>query len=94
MYVTVRRYQNAGALGDAMSSGSGEVKDLISAIPGFVSYYASREGDTVTSVTACNDKAGCDESTRLAGEWVKENVKSLAGPPEVSGGPVFLNFSK
>lgn len=94
MYATVRRYQNAGALGDAMSSRSSEVKDLITSVPGFVSYYASREGDTITSVTVCNDKAGCDESTRRARQWVQENVKSMAGPPEVSGGPVFLNFSK
>ena len=94
MYVTIRRYKNAGALGDAMSSNSGSVKDLISRVPGFVSYYGSRDGDTVTSITVCSDKAGCDETTRLAGEWVKENVKSPISAPEVSGGSVFLNFSK
>jgi hypothetical protein len=92
MYVTIRRYQNAGALGDAMSSSSGEVKDLISGVPGFVSYFSSRDGDTVTSVTVCNDQAGCEETTRLAGQWVRENVKSLPDSPEVTGGPVFLNF--
>ena len=94
MYATVRRYQNAAALGEAMNSGSGEVKDLITSVPGFVSYYASREGDTITTVTVCNDKAGCDESTRRARQWVQEKVKSMAGPPEVSGGSVFLSFPK
>ena len=94
MYVTVRRYTNAKALADAMASRSDEVQKLIGGVPGFVNYYSTRDGDTVTSVTVCNDKAGCDESTRLAGQWVRENVKSLPGSPEVSGGDVFNNFSK
>ncbi len=94
MYATVRRYRNAGALADAMSSKSDEVKALITGIPGFVNYYATREGDTVTSVSIYNDKAGCEESTRRAGEWVRKNVKPGAGAPEVSGGDVFMNFSK
>lgn len=94
MYVTVRRYKNAGALADAMSSKTGEVKKLITGIPGFVNYYSTRDGDTVTSVSIYNDKAGCEESTRRAGEWVRENVKAEVGAPEVSGGDVFINFSK
>lgn len=92
MYATVRRYQNAGALGDAMSSRSSEVKELLTSVPGFVSYYATRDGDTVTSVTVCNDKAGCAESTRRARKWVQENVKTVTLSPEVSDGSVFLNF--
>ncbi|MEP6602092.1 MAG: hypothetical protein ABJB49_09840 [Nitrospirota bacterium] len=94
MYATVRRYKNAGALADTMSSRSDEVTKLISGVPGFVNYYSTREGDTVTSISIYNDKAGCDESTRLAREWVGENVKSGVGAPEISGGDVFLNFSK
>jgi len=94
MYATIRRYKNAGALADTMSSKSDEVKKLITGVPGFVNYCATREGDTVTSVSIYNDKAGCEESTRRAGEWVRENVKPVVGAPEVSGGDVFINFSK
>jgi hypothetical protein len=94
MYATIRRYKNARALSDAMSSKKDEVKQVISGVPGFVSYYATREGDTMTSVSVYNDKAGSDESTRRAREWVAENVKSAVGAPEISGGEVFLNFSK
>lgn len=93
MYVTVRRYTNAKALADAMSSRSGEINELISGVSGFVSYYATRDGDTVTSVSVYDNKAGCDESTRLAGEWVRANVTPLPGAPEISGGEVFINFS-
>ena len=94
MYATVRRYKNAGALVEAMNAKTGEVKELISGIPGFVGYYATREGDSMTSISIYNDKAGCDESTRRAGEWVRANVKSMPSAPDVSGGEVFLNFSK
>jgi hypothetical protein len=94
MYATVRRYKNAGALAAAMSSKSADVKKLISGVSGFVSYYATRDGDTMTSVSIYNDKAGCDESTRVAGEWVRANVKPAPAAPEVSGGEVFLSFSK
>ena len=92
MYATVRRYKNAGALAAAMSSKSDEVKKLITAVPGFVSYSAAREGDAVTTVSIYKDKAGCEESTRRAGEWVGQNVKPGVGAPEVSGGDIFLNF--
>jgi hypothetical protein len=94
MYATVRRYKNAKALSDAMSARTDEVRKLISAVPGFVNYFAIRDGDAVTSVSVYDDKAGCDESTRLAGEWVRTNVSPLPGSPEVSGGEVFVTFSK
>ena len=93
MYVTVRRYTNAKALIDAMSSRSGEVNELISGVSGFVSYFGSKDGDTMTSISVYDDKAGCDESTRLAGEWVRANVTPLPGAPEISGGEVFINFA-
>jgi hypothetical protein len=94
MYATVRRYENAGALADAMSAKRDDVQKLISEVPGFVNYYATREGDAITTVSIYNDKAGCDESTRLAREWVRENVQGHITPPEVSGGDVYINFSK
>jgi hypothetical protein len=92
MYVTVRRYKNAGDLIDTMTARGDEVEDVISGIPGFVSYFASRDGDSMTSISVFDDKAGCDESTRQAAEWVRANVKSMPGAPEVSDGEVFLSF--
>jgi hypothetical protein len=94
MYATARHYKNAAALANAMSSKKDDVRKLIGGVPGFVNYYATRDGDTVTSVSIYNDKAGCDESTRVAGGWVRENVKPLPGAPEITGGEVFINFSK
>ena len=92
MYATVRRYKNAAALAEAMAAKSNDVKALLTGIPGFVSYYATRDGDTVTSISIYNDEAGCDESTRRARDWVQANVKSMPSAPDVSSGEIFLNF--
>ncbi len=94
MYATVRQYAGAAALGNAMSAKSSEVQKIISGVPGFVAYYALRDGDNVTSVTVCNDKTGIEESTRRAAAWVKENVKGAVGAPQINSGNVFISFSK
>ena len=92
MFATVRRYKNAGALADAMEAKKDDVKALLTGIAGFVSYNAVREGDTVTTISIYNDKAGTDESTKRAREWVQANVKSMPSAPDVSSGEVFLKF--
>ena len=91
MYIVVRTWTNAGVLADAMQQRQQEVTDLISGVPGFVAYYATRAGDTLTTVTVCDNQAGTQESTRLAGEWVKKNVTgaSLEAPQIAEGETIF-----
>jgi hypothetical protein len=94
MYVVVRGYsgQAAKELFDALEQRQQEVRDLIGGVPGFVSYAAFRSGDGGMTITACQDKAGTDESSRRAGEWVKENVSATAAPPAITEGSTFLQF--
>ena len=82
MYAVVRSYSGPGAseLFDLLGQREEDVKNLIGAVPGFVSYVAFRSGDGGTTVTVCQDKTGTDESSRRAAEWVKENVSSAANP--------------
>ena len=61
-------------------------------VPGFVNYAALRNGDGGVTVTVCEDKAGTDESSRRAAEWVKENVSATAGPPAIVEGDTVLQF--
>jgi hypothetical protein len=95
MYVVVRRYTGASALVDAMIRREREVRDLISTVPGFRAYYAARTGggDGVATITVCDDKAGTDESTRRAGEWVRANVSGASiAPPDVTEGETYIAF--
>jgi hypothetical protein len=93
MYVVVRTWSNAAALADTMQQKQREVTDLISGVPGFVAYYATRSGDTLTTVTVCNSQEGTQESTRRAGEWVKQNVTGASiGAPKIAEGETFVQI--
>ena len=94
MHVVVRSYSGQGAseLFDAMEQREEDVRELISGVPGFVSYAAFRSGDGVMTVTACQDKAGTDESSNRAAAWVKENVSTSVDPPEITEGSAFIQF--
>ncbi len=43
-------------------------------------------------MTVCQDKAGTDESSRRAAEWVKENVSTTGNPPVITEGSTVLQF--
>jgi hypothetical protein len=94
MYVVVRSYseQGASALFDLLGQREGDVRALIGGVPGFVSYAAFRSGDGGTTVTICQDKAGTDESSRRAAEWVRENVSTTVDPPAITQGSTVLQF--
>jgi hypothetical protein len=94
MYVVVRSYseQGASALFDLLGEREDDVKTLIGGVPGFVSYAAFRSGDGGMTVTICQDKAGTDESSRRAAEWVKENVNTTVDPPAITEGSTVLQF--
>jgi hypothetical protein len=94
MYVVIRSYSGQGgsALFDALVEREDDVKALISSVPGFTSYAAFRNDSGGQTVTVCQDKAGTDESSRRAAEWVKENVSMTVDAPTVTQGSTVLNF--
>jgi hypothetical protein len=94
MYVVIRSYSGQGAveLFDALGRSEEDVKNLISTVPGFISYVAFRSDGGGQAVTVCQDKAGTDESSRRAAEWVKENVGVTVDPPTVTEGDTVLHF--
>ena len=95
MYAVVRTYSGQGAseLFDLLEQREEDVKALITGVPGFVSYAALRSGDGGVTVTVCEDKAGTDESSRRAADWVKENASATANPPAITEGDTVLQFS-
>jgi hypothetical protein len=94
MYTVVRSYSGQGAseLFDLLGERSKDVETLIGGVPGFVSYAAFRSGGGGMTVTVCQDKAGTDESSRRAAEFVKENLGTTGNPPEITEGNTVLHF--
>jgi len=95
MHVVVRSYSGHGAseLFDLLGQREEDVKTLIGGVPGFVSYAAFASGDGGMTVTVCEDKAGTDESSRRAAEWVRENLSTSGNPPAITEGSTVLQFS-
>ena len=95
MHAVVRAYSGNGAkeLVDLLEKRKAEVEKLIRAVKGFVSYTLARSGDGGFSVTVCQDKAGSDESLRVAKEWIAKNAGNTGvGAPKVSEGSVILQL--
>jgi len=95
MHGVIRTYSGGSAkkLFDLLEERKREVESIIRPIKGFVSYSLLRTADGGASVTVCQDKTGCDESARVAREWIQKNGSSIgASAPAVSEGTVILNL--
>ena len=67
-----------------------EFVSIIKSAKGFVRYYWLDTGDGEgASLSVYKDKAGADESVRLAADYVREHLsKLLTQKPEIIQGPV------
>ena len=93
MHAVIRKYSGKGTkeLFDLLEKRKAEVENLIRPVKGFVSYTLARSGDGGFSVTVCQDKAGTDESVRVAKEWIAKNAGNTGvGAPQVSEGTVVI----
>jgi hypothetical protein len=87
MYAAIRTYQTSDAAEWARRVNRGFVPILLGP-PGFVAYYIVNGGEgTVAAVSVFEDRAGVDESTRRAAEWVADSLAefALSGPEVVAG---------
>lgn len=95
MYAVVRNYSGAGAkkLVDLLEKHKADVEALIRKVPGLMSYTLLRSGDGGVSVTVCKDKAGADESLKVAHDWIQKNAPNTgASPPAVTEGSVIVQI--
>jgi hypothetical protein len=96
MHAVVRTYSGAGAkeLFDVLEERKADVQSTLQKVAGMVSYTLIRLGDGGMSVTVCADKAGTDESLKVAREWIAKNASGVkASPPDVKEGTVIVQFS-
>jgi hypothetical protein len=95
MHAVVRTYSGKGAkeLIDLVSKSKPDAEKLIAGIKGFVAYYIVRNDDGGATISIFQDKAGTDESVRVAREWVVKNGAQFgAAPPTVTEGTVTLSL--
>jgi hypothetical protein len=89
MHASIRRYgvRDIDALVDKVEA---EFVDQVKDIDGFVGYYVIDGGDgTAVSVTVGETADAVAESTRRAGDWIRDSAADLVeGAPEVTVGEV------
>jgi hypothetical protein len=95
MHAVIRNYSGKGAkeLFDVLEKNKAEIEKLIRAIKGFVGYSLVRTHDGGFSMSVFQDKAGADESVRVARDWVSKNAANTgAAAPTVSEGGVIIHL--
>ena len=93
MHAVTRTYSGKGAqqLFDVLEKNKAELDRLSRSIKGFVNFYLVRTADGGFSVSVYDDKAGADESIRVARDWIAKNAANFSAPaPIVSEGSVIL----
>jgi len=94
MHTAIRQYQgDPGSLDEIVRGVDEGLLPIISDVSGFQAYYAlDAGGGKLASVSVFEDRAGAEESTRLAADWIRENMASLfPNPPEVLQGEVVVH---
>jgi hypothetical protein len=96
MYAAMRRYEGITDDAEAGRLVGESFIPLLEHVPGFVCYYWIDAGDgAMASMSVFEDKAGADESVRLAHEWVLENAAELIpNAPQVTEGLVVASDTK
>jgi hypothetical protein len=74
-----------------ITNSMGGLERLIRSIDGFVSFSLVRTAGGGFTVSVFRDKAGTDESVRVARDWISKNAGQIgAAPPTVAEGTVVL----
>ena len=95
MHAIVRTYSGNGAkeLIDVIEKDKSEVERLIRSVKGFVSYSLVRTAGGGFSVSIYQDKAGTEESSRIAREWIANNARNTnVAAPSISEGSVIVHL--
>jgi len=94
MHAAIRQYQvDPGSVDEIIRGVNEGFLPIIKDVYGFQAYYAlDAGGGRLATVSVFEDRAGAEESTRMAADWIRQNMASLLPkPPEVLEGEVFAN---
>ncbi len=96
MHVVSRFYAGPGAkeLFDVLSERKDDVEALLRKVDGLKSYTLFWTGNGGVSVTVCRDKAGTDQSVKVAREWIAANASHITvGAPALAEGEAIVAIS-
>jgi hypothetical protein len=95
MFATIRKYNGAPTLTDELYKRQEEIKAVLQPVQGFHSYYVVKTVDGAVTMTVCDDRAGAEESNRVAAAWLKDKLPTFATrPPEITAGEVRFHLNK
>ena len=94
MHVAMRQDQvDPGSVDEITRRVNEGLLPIIKDVDGYQAYYAvDAGGGRIASVSVFEDRAGAEESTRLAADYIRQNMASLfPNPPEVLQGEVVVH---
>ena len=78
MFTVIRRYRlDDGDMDEAMHLVDSKFADPLSHEPGFVAYECLTNGDVLITISTFTDEAGCDRSTQLAADFVRDELSHM-----------------
>ena len=99
MHATIRRYESIdqSRTSELVKKVDETLVPTLSELPGFNGYSMIDAGDGVmTSVGFFDTQAQADESSRIAGSWLREQKleAALPNPPKITTGKVVVNKTR
>jgi quinol monooxygenase YgiN len=92
MYAVVRLYKmkSTGDIDKVVETTRNGFLPIVAKAPGYVAYtMAAAAGGELVTIGFFTDRAGAEESTRLAADWVRDNLAwSVEGAPKIAAGEV------
>ena len=94
MHSVIRNYPGARGLADELLKHRSEIEREVGGVSGFIAYYLLKTSDVAMSVTVCDDRRGCEESSTRAASWLRKSLPNLKlEPPQILSGEVCFRFA-
>src|SRR5690242_12352177 len=92
MHITIRRYRGVTGSRAEIERGVQGAIPLLKQAPGYIGWYFVDAGNgTWASVSIFEDQAGAEQSTRIAGDYIRQHMaQHIPNPPEVTMGEVVV----
>ena len=93
MFASMRKYNAAPTLVEELVKKQDDIKAVLRPIRGFHAYYLLKTSGGAVSLTVCDDRAGAEESNRVASTWLKDKLPTFSTTsPEITTGEVQIHL--